>query len=222
LNEPATRKPDRKADPKSDEVGIGPLFRLALDFGPILIFFVVNAMTSGPDKMAQVRIATTAFMGATALAMIVSKLRTGRISPMLWLSGALVLVFGGLTLYFADADFIKMKPTIVYLMFSSILGFGLATGRPLLRQLLGSAYPGLNDAGWRRLTINWALFFVVMAIVNELVWRNSSWDFWVGFKLWGAMPITLLFAAANIPMLLKHGLTADKVEAEAAGAPPPQ
>jgi len=131
-------------------------------------------------------------------------------------------VFGGLTLYFADADFIKMKPTIVYLMFSSILAFGLATGRPLLRQLLGSAYPGLNDAGWRRLTINWALFFVVMAIVNELVWRNSSWDFWVGFKLWGAMPITLLFAAANIPMLLKHGLTADKVEAEAAGAPPPQ
>ena len=88
--------------------------------------------------------------------------------------------------------------------------------------LLESAYPGLNDAGWRKLTINWAGFFLVMAIVNELVWRNSSWDFWVGFKLWGVMPATLLFAGLNIPMLLKHGLTAEPLDAEAAAAPPPQ
>ena len=201
---------------------VGPLFRLALDFGPILIFFVTNALASGPDKMAQVKIATAAFMLATAAAMLVSKMRTGRISPMLWMSGALVLVFGGLTLYFDNDSFIKMKPTIVYLMFASILAFGLATGRPLLKQLLEAAYPGLNDVGWRKLTINWAAFFFVMGIVNELVWRNSSWDFWVGFKLWGVMPSTLLFAAANIPMLLKHGLMADKIEAEAAAAPPPQ
>lgn len=212
MTEVARKKPD----------DVGPLFRLALDFGPILIFFVVNALANGPDKMAQVKIATAAFMLATAAAMLISKIRIGGISPMLWLSGALVLLFGGLTLYFDNDSFIKMKPTIVYLMFASILAFGLATGRPLLKQLLEAAYPGLNDAGWRKLTVNWAVFFFVMAVVNELVWRNSSWDFWVGFKLWGVMPATLLFAAANIPMLLKHGLTADKIEAEAAAAPPPQ
>ena len=191
---------------------VGPTFRMALDFGPILVFFLVNAFVGGPQIM-RVVIATGAFMVATAAAMILSKLRTGTVSPMLWLSGALVFVFGGLTLWFRNEDFIKMKPTIVYFMFASILGFGLATGRPLLKMLLEAAYPGLDDGGWRRLTINWALFFVVMAVVNELVWRNSSWDLWVGFKLWGAIPLTLLFAFANIPMLLKHGLqTGEKID----------
>ncbi len=200
---------------------IGPLFRMALDFGPIVIFFAVNALASGP-KIVRVLVATTAFMLATAAAMLISKIKTGKVSPMLWLSGALVFVFGGLTLYFRDENFIKMKPTIVYAMFACILAFGLATGRPLLKMLLEAAYPGLDDGGWRKLTINWALFFIGMAIVNEFVWRSTSWDFWVGFKLWGVMPATMLFAAANIPMLLKHGLMADKVEAEAAAAPPPQ
>ena len=207
-----------KSDTKDE---VGPIFRMALDFGPILVFFIVNAVATGPQVL-RVLIATAAFMVATAVAMLVSKFRTGSISPMLWLSGGLVLVFGALTLYFRDDDFIKMKPTIVYAMFASILAFGLATGRPLLKALLGSAYPGLNDAGWRQLTINWAAFFVVMAIVNELVWRNNSWDFWVGFKLWGVLPATLLFAGANVPMLLRHGLMADELQAEAAGTPPPQ
>lgn len=200
---------------------IGPLFRMALDFGPILIFFLVNTFAGGP-KLVRVLIATAAFMLATALAMLVSKIKTGRISPMLWLSGALVFVFGGLTLYFRDENFIKIKPTIVYAMFASILAFGLATGRPLLKSLLETAYPGLDDGGWRKLTINWAVFFLVMAVVNELVWRSTSWDFWVGFKLWGVLPATLLFALLNIPMLLKHGLTMQPVDAEAAAAPPPQ
>jgi len=207
--------PDKKGD------AINPLMRMALDFGPILIFFIVNALASGP-KTLRVLIATAAFMAATAAAMLISKIRTGQISPMLWMSGVLVLVFGGLTLYFQNENFIKMKPTIVYAMFASILAFGLATGRPLLKSLLEAAYPGLNETGWRKLTINWAGFFVIMAIVNELVWRNSNWDFWVGFKLWGVLPTTLLFAAANIPMLLRHGLMADPVAAEAAAAPPPQ
>ena len=204
---------------KEDEVG--PLFRMALDFAPIVIFFVVNAVVSGP-QIYRVIVATIAFMLATAAAMLISKIKLGRVSPMLWLSGALVFVFGGLTLYFRDENFIKMKPTIVYLMFSSILAFGLATGRPLLKLLLEAAYPGLNDIGWRKLTVNWAIFFAFMAVVNELVWRNSSWDFWVGFKLWGVMPATLLFAGINIPMLLKHGLMAEPLAAEAAAAPPPQ
>ena len=129
-----------------------------------------------------------------------SKWKTGHVSPMLWLSAGLVVVFGALTLYFRDDMFIKMKPTIVYAMFSAILTFGLVTGRPLIQMVLGSVYSGLTPEGWRKLTRNWALFFAFMAVLNEAVWRNSTWDFWVGFKLWGAMPLTIGFAIANIPM----------------------
>lgn len=191
-----------------------PLLKLAVDFGPLLVFFAVNTLTGGL-AITRVLTATAAFMVATAVAMIVSRWKLGHISPMLWMSGALVLVFGGLTLWFHNDVFIKMKPTIVYAMFASILAFGLATGRPLLRSLLESAYPGLTAEGWRKLTINWTIFFVAMAILNEIVWRNTSWDFWVGFKLWGAMPLTIVFALANIPMLLKHGLNTDPKQASA-------
>ena len=97
-----------------------------------------------------------------------------------------------------------------YVLVAVLLGFGLATGRPLLKAVLGSSYPGLDEEGWRKLTRNWALFFAFMAALNEAVWRNSSTDFWVGFKLWGAIPLTFLFALANIPMLLRHGLNRDE------------
>lgn len=195
----------------------GPLFRLAVDFGPLLVFFAVNALSSG-TQIGRVLTSTLAFMIATAVAMIVSRWRAGHISPMLWMSGALVLVFGGLTLWFHSETFIKVKPTIVYLMFAAILTFGLVTGRPLLKQLLEAAYPGLTERGWQLLTRNWAVFFVVMAILNEAIWRTQSWDFWVGYKLWGAMPLTVVFAMANIPMLMKHGLAA----AEQTQLPPEQ
>ena len=185
-----------------------PLLKLAVDFGPLVVFFTVNTLAGGL-AIQRVLTATAAFMGATAVAMIVSRWKLGHISPMLWMSGALVLVFGGLTLWFHNDVFIKMKPTIVYAMFAAILAFGLATGRPLLRSLLESAYPGLSVEGWRKLTINWTIFFVAMAILNEIVWRSTTWDFWVGFKLWGAVPLTIVFALANIPMLLKHGLNTD-------------
>lgn len=191
---------------------VSPLFRMALDYGPLLVFFVANLLASKIglpdmiDSLAQVIIASTAFMIASVAAIIVSKWKTGHVSPMLWLSAGLVVVFGALTLYFRDDMFIKMKPTIVYAMFSAILTFGLVTGRPLLQQLLEAAYPGLSAAGWRKLTLNWAIFFAFMAVLNEVVWRHSSWNFWVGFKLWGAVPLTLIFAAANIPMLLRNGL----------------
>ncbi|MAW98834.1 MAG: intracellular septation protein A [Sphingomonas sp.] len=186
-----------------------PALRMAVDFGPLAVFFLVNTLMGGP-QLARVMTATAAFMVSIVVAMLVSRWKTGTISPMLWMSGVLVLVFGSLTLYFHDETFIKVKPTIVYAMFAAILGFGLATGRPLLQQMLETAYPGLNETGWRKLTINWTIFFVFMAVLNELVWRNTSWSFWVGFKLWGAVPLTLIFAAANIPMLLKHGLSVDK------------
>ena len=195
---------------------VSPLFRMALDYGPLLVFFVANLLASKiglpdmVDQLAQVIIASTAFMIASVAAIIVSKWKTGHISPMLWLSAGLVVVFGALTLYFRDDTFLKMKPTIVYAMFATILTYGVVTGRPLLQQLLETAYPGLSATGWRKLTINWAIFFTFMAVLNEVVWRHSTWDFWVGFKLWGAVPLTLIFAALNIPMLLRHGLQMEK------------
>jgi intracellular septation protein len=128
----------------------------------------------------------------------------------------MVVVLGGITIWLHDETFIKVKPTIYYLFVAAILGFGLLTGRSFLKTVLGSAYPGLDADGWRKLTRNWAWFFTFMAAVNELVWRNSSTDFWIGFKLWGALPLTFIFAAANIPMLMRHGLTRE----EAAPAEP--
>ncbi len=124
----------------------------------------------------------------------------------MWFSGAMVVILGGLTIWLHNESFIKMKPTLYYVLVSGLLWFGLLTDRPLLQRVLGSTYPGLDETGWTKLTRNWAFFFGFMAVLNEAVWRNSSTDFWIGFKLWGAIPLTFLFAAANIPMLLKHGL----------------
>ncbi|OQW73868.1 MAG: intracellular septation protein A [Sphingomonas sp. 28-62-20] len=185
-----------------------PGLRMAIDFGPLIVFFAVNGLVGGP-QIGRVITATIAFMTATVIAMIISRWKTGHISPMLWMSGLLVMVFGGLTIYFHDETFIKIKPTIIYLMFASVLIFGLVTGRPLLQFVLESAYPGLSPKGWRQLTINWAAFFIVQAVLNEAVWRNTSWDFWVAYKLWGVIPMTMLFAIANLPMLMKHGMQMD-------------
>ncbi|WP_375402887.1 inner membrane-spanning protein YciB [uncultured Sphingomonas sp.] len=211
-----------------------------VDYAPLIVFFALNflvpasvsirlvAATSGflsdLDRMsalviARVIVATVGFVIATVVAMIVSKVKLGRVSPMLWLSGGLVVVFGGLTVYFHDPRFIQMKPTTVYLAFAAVLVFGLVTGRPLLEGLLGTAYPGLQAEGWRKLTRNWAVFFVAMAVLNELVWRSFGWDVWVSYKLWGAIPLTLVFALANVPMLLRHGL---QVADEAVVAKPPE
>jgi len=187
---------------------IGAGLRLAIDIGPIAIFFLVNFLMRGPD-IAKLLAGTTAFMIASAAAMIISRWKAGRISPMLWMTGTLVLVFGGLTLWYHDKSFIQFKPTFIYASFAAILAFGLATGRPLLQMLLEAAYPGLTEKGWRQLTINWTIFFVFMAVLNEIVRHQFSYDFWLSFKLWGAIPLTLLFTFANIPMLLKNGLNAE-------------
>ena len=182
--------------------------KLLIDLGPLLIFFLVNFFAPVPAVM-KIFVATGAFMVAIVAAMIFSALRYRRISPLLWFSGVMVVILGGLTIWLHDRTFIQMKPTVYYALVAGLLGFGLATGRPLLQQVLGSTYPGLSEPGWRKLTRNWALFFAFMAVLNEAVWRNTSWDFWIGFKLWGAIPLTFLFALANIPMLLKHGLMRD-------------
>ncbi len=186
----------------------GSASQLLIDVGPLLVFFAANFFAPVAPAL-KIFVATGAFMAAMVAAMVYSALRFGRISPMLWFSGILVLVMGGVTLWLHDQTFIKMKPTFYYLLVSSLLAFGLFTGRPLLKRVLGSTYPGLDEAGWRKLTRNWAIFFAFMAVLNEAVWRNSSTDFWVGFKLWGAIPLTFLFAAANIPMLIRHGLNSD-------------
>ncbi|MDF7776754.1 septation protein A [Sphingomonas sp. AOB5] len=188
---------------------VSPLARMAIDIGPLIVFFGIYLLAGGPD-LERLFAATAAFMIAMCAAMALSWWKTRHISPMLWISGGLVLVLGSLTLYFHNEAFIKMKPTFVYLLFALILGYGLATRRPLLSLVLGTAYPGLSERGWRLLTINWTAFFVVMAILNEVVWRTTSTGFWASYKLWGAIPLTLVFAMANIPMLMKHGLQLDE------------
>ena len=188
--------------------------KLLIDLGPLLVFFVANFFAPVPGPL-KIFVATGAFMVAMVAAMLFSAIRYRSISPLLWFSGVMVVIMGGLTIWLHDEMFIKMKPTIYYLLVAGLLGFGLATDRPLLQRVLGSAYPGLDERGWTKLTRNWALFFVFMALLNEAVWRNSSTSFWIGFKLWGALPLTFLFAAANIPMLMRHGLMKeDAVPAE--------
>ena len=179
--------------------------KLLIDLGPLLVFFLANFLAPVPQAL-RIFVATGAFMVAMVVAMIFSALKYQRISPLLWFSGVMVVILGGLTIWLHDRTFIQMKPTIYYALVSGLLIFGLLTDRPLLQRVLGSTYPGLDQAGWDKLTRNWAIFFAFMAILNESVWRNTSWDFWIGFKLLGAIPLTFLFAAANIPMLLKHGL----------------
>ena len=180
--------------------------RLAIDLGPLVVFFAVNAWR---DDIIE---ATIAFMIAITASLLVSWLRYRHISPLLGFSGFMVVVLGGITVWLHDETFIKIKPTIYYSFVAALLLFGMYSGRNLLKMVLGTAYPGLSDRGWQLLTRNWALFFIVMALVNEAVWRTTSTDFWIGFKLWGALPATFLFALANVPMLMRHGMQLDTKE----------
>ncbi|HYD38592.1 MAG TPA: septation protein A [Allosphingosinicella sp.] len=179
--------------------------RLLIDLGPLLVFFLVNFLAPVPEVL-RIFYATGAFMAAMIVAMMISYLRYRHISPLLWFSGIMVVILGGVTIWLHNDVFIKMKPTVYYVFVAALLGFGLATGRNLLKMVLGAAYPGLSERGWKLLTRNWAIFFLVMAVVNEAVWRNTSTSFWIGFKLWGFLPATFLFAIANVPMLMKHGM----------------
>ena len=174
-----------------------PPQNLILDLGPLALFLLTY-------WLANVWVATGIFMLATLGALIWSKLKHGSISVLLMFSGVMVLLFGGLTIWLHDETFIKMKPTLYYAMVAGILFFGTLTKKPTLERVMAHAYPELNAQGWHKLTRNFAWFFVVMAVLNELVWRNSSTGFWLGYKLWGALPLTFIFGAANIPMILRH------------------
>lgn len=173
--------------------------KLAVDLGPLVIFFAAY-------NWGDMFIATGAFMAATAVAMAVSWALTRHIPAMTWFSAVLVGVFGGLTLWLRDETFIKMKPTIVYLIFAAILFFGILRGRNYLKSLLGAAFTGLNDRGWHLLAWRWAVFFLVLAVLNEIFWRFFSTDIWVHFKVWGDTLLTFGFALAQMPMLQRHGL----------------
>jgi len=197
------------ATPKR-EIGTG--LRLLLDLGPLILFFVANARLG-------VFAGTAIFIAAFVASLVVSFALTRRLTALQLFSGFLVIIMGGLTLWLHNEAFIKIKPTLYYAVVSALLWFGLATGRPLLKNVLGSAYPGLTRQGWDKLTRNWAIFFLAMALANEAVWRNTSTSQWIVYKLWIALPATFLFAIANVPMLLKHGLNSD---AEAPPELPPE
>ena len=177
------------------------LVKLALDIGPLIVFFGVNAIYG-------IFAATGAFMVATAAAVTASRLWFGKIAAMPVVTGVFVLIFGGLTLYLQDETFIKVKPTIIYLLFAGLLFAGMAMGRLFLKSIMSEAFE-LTDTGWRRLTNRWIGFFVAMALLNELVWRAFSTDTWVSFKVFGLLPLTFLFAILQVGLLQKHAKNPD-------------
>ena len=183
-----------------------PLLKLGLEFGPLAIFFFANSYGDrwfgvAPDQ--RIFVATGVFMVASLVALVLSKLLLNHLPRMAMINAVVVTVFGGLTLVLHDELFIKLKPTIVNTLFGTILLGGLALGRPLLPYVLDSVMK-LTNEGWAKLTLRWGLFFFVLAVINEIVWRNYSTDFWVSFKVWGIMPITIAFALAQTPLILKH------------------
>ena len=175
---------------------IHPALKLALDLGPLVVFFIANSRWG-------IFAATATFMAAAIAAFAVSYGLTRRVPLMALISTVVVIVFGGLTLVLHDALFIKLKPTIIYTLFGAILLGGLAAGKPLLAVLFGEMFH-LTEEGWRKLTLRWALFFVALAVANEIVWRTQTTDFWVAFKVFGVMPLTLLFAALQYPLLTRY------------------
>ena len=174
------------------------LAKLAVELGPLLVFFGTNAA-------AGIYVGTGAFMVATLLSLGFAWWRYRKVPIMPLVSAALVLTFGGLTIYLHDDTFIKLKPTIVYTLFAVLLVAGLVMRRPVLQALFGPVF-NLTEQGWRKLSLRWAVFFVAMAVLNEYVWRNFSTDIWVSFKAFGFLPITFLFAIAQVPLMQRYAL----------------
>jgi intracellular septation protein len=193
------------ASPAPRKPSLNPLLKLALELGPLGLFFIANAYAGrfgfGEDR--RIYVATALFIGATLVALAVHYALLRKLPIMPLVSGVVVVVFGGLTLALQDETFIKLKPTIVNTLFGLILLGGLWFRKPLLRIVLDSMFE-LTDEGWRKLTLRWALFFFVLAILNEVVWRTQSTDAWVTFKVFGIMPLTLVFALAQTPLLMRY------------------
>lgn len=199
-----------------------PLLKLVLEMGPLVAFFLSNskpdwfrpllatvlpdALISGPQS--GIFVATAVFMAAMLLSLVLTKTLLGKLPIMPLVSGVVVLVFGGLTLWLKDDLFIKLKPTIVNTLFGTVLLGGLAMGKPLLPYVLDSVFR-LTHEGWSKLTFRWGVFFFFLAALNEVIWRLFSTDFWVAFKVWGVMPITIVFAMAQVGILQRYELKDD-------------
>lgn len=181
----------------------------AIDFGPLLVFFLTYKFANqGGDYKATTGAVygTAAFMVAILIAVFVSQWKLKKVSPMLWLSAILVIGFGALTLYFQDARFIQIKPTIIYAGFALLLLGGWMRGKPLLKYLLQAAYDGLSEEGWLKLSRNWGLFFFGMALINEGLRAFFAFDQWLTIKTWGVTALSFLFAMSQVPLLMRHGL----------------
>jgi intracellular septation protein len=175
---------------------LNPVLKLVLDIGPLILFFAANSKFG-------IFVATGSFMVAVLAALAISYVMTRHIAIMPVVTAVIVLIFGGLTLVLHDELFIKLKPTIIYILFGGTLVGGLLFGKPLLGIVFDSVFH-LQEEGWRKLTWRWALFFFALAILNEIIWRTQSTDFWVSFKLFGVVPLTFLFAALQYPLLTKY------------------
>jgi intracellular septation protein len=175
---------------------LNPLLKLALDLGPLILFFLANSRFG-------IFVATATFMVAVLATLAVSYVLTRHFPIMAIVTAIIVLVFGGLTLFLHNDMFIKIKPTIIYALFGGVLLGGLYFNKPLLGVVFDSLFH-LTDEGWRKLTLRWAIFFLALAILNEIVWRNTSTDVWVDFKVFGVMPLTFLFGALQVPLLKKY------------------
>ena len=185
--------------------GLNPIFKLALELGPLVLFFFANAYGDrfGVAEERRIFAATGIFIVATVVALAVHYALLRKLPIMPLVSGVVVVVFGGLTLWLDNELFIKLKPTIVNTLFGLVLLGGLYFGKPLLALVLDSMFD-LTDEGWRKLTFRWALFFFFLAIVNEVVWRTQTTDVWVSFKVFAIMPITIAFALAQTPLLMRY------------------
>ncbi|MET0967959.1 MAG: septation protein A [Tardiphaga sp.] len=175
-----------------------PLFKLATELGPLIVFFVANAK-------ANLFVATAAFMVAIVAAVIASYVVTKHVPIMALVTAVIVLVFGTLTLVLHDETFIKVKPTIIYGLFAAVLGGGLLFGRSFIAIMFDQVF-NLTPEGWRALTLRWALFFAAMAILNEAIWRTQTTDFWVAFKAFGVIPLTMIFAVAQMPLVKRYSI----------------
>ena len=190
-------KATEKAEPEINWDELRPqLIKMALELGPLIIFFIANAR-------ADIFVATAWFMGAMVISLVLTWFILRKIAVMPLVTGVVVLVFGGLTLWLQDDTFIKIKPTITNGLFAAVLLGGLLFGQSLLKYVFGDVYK-LRPEGWSRLTLNWGLFFVVLAVINEILWRNFSTDIWVAFKVWGVMPLTVIFSITQVGLLNKY------------------
>ena len=208
--------------PANAKPQLNPLLKLALDMGPLILFFFANSRPAlfmpfvGPflpaavaGEKAGIFVATAVFMVAILVALAVSYALTRHLPVMALVTAVIVVVFGSLTLVLHDDTFIKMKPTIIYVLFGVLLLGGLWLKKPLLATVFDSVFD-LTEEGWRKLTLRWALFFLALAVLNEVIWRTQSTDFWVNFKVFGVLPLTFIFAALQFPLLQKYATAKDE------------